>query len=199
MTDAETLSVYAESASRYADRFALTEGDTQAEDMTAFLKHVPDSGRVLDLGCGPGHWAAEFARRGYLTETMDASPAMAAIAQERFGLKVRIAAFDALDDDARYDGVWANFSLLHAPRSAFPTHLRKIRRALKPGGTLLIGMKLGTGEGRDHLGRFYSYYSEDELKVFLTDAGFAVGYTRLGHGKGLAGSDDPFAVMIAHG
>lgn len=199
MTDKETLSVYAESAARYAERFAATDDGGQSEDITVFTASIPNGGRVLDLGCGPGQWAAVLRDRGFIVDARDASPEMAELAAKQFGLDVQIATFDDLDAERLYDGVWANFSLLHAPRSAFPGHLQSIHRALKDGGAFLIGMKLGKGEKRDHLGRFYTFYSEAGLKDHLRDAGFTVEYVRRGHATGLAGTDDPFAVMIARG
>ena len=43
----------------------------------------------------------------------------------------RQARFDELEVQGVYDGIWANFSLLHAPKSEFPGHLARIRRAGK--------------------------------------------------------------------
>ncbi|WP_095587351.1 class I SAM-dependent DNA methyltransferase [Actibacterium ureilyticum] len=197
-TDSETIAVYTRSADAYAKGFAEITDVDQAADLSAFLGPIPDGGLVLDLGCGPGQWAAAIRDQGYVVEATDATTAMAELAAQRFGIDVRVEPFDALSAVARYDGVWANFSLLHAPRAAFPGHLARVHRALKPGGMFHIGMKLGTDEGRDHLGRFYAYYEEDELKTLLSQAGFTTTRTRRGHGKGLAGTDDTFAILTAH-
>lgn len=198
MTDAETIKVYAKAANDYAKGFADIQDVNQAADLAAFLERVPPDGRVLDLGCGPGQWAAAIRDAGYVIEATDATQAMADLAAERFGLTVRVEPFDALSAVDRYDGIWANFSLLHAPRAEFPGHLARIHRALKPGGAFHIGMKLGEAEGRDHLGRFYTYYSEEALKALLAEAGFTTTRTRRGHGKGLAGTDDTFVILTAH-
>ncbi|NIZ62500.1 SAM-dependent methyltransferase [Sedimentitalea sp. CY04] len=199
MTDCETMEVYAKAAEEYAAKFADTDGENQDDDFDAFLNNIPADGRVLDLGCGPGHWAARLRDTGRTVDAMDASPEMAQLAKDKFGIDVQTAPFEGLTAQNRYDGIWANFSLLHAPRADFPNHLARIHCALRSGGCLSIGMKIGTGEHRDHLGRFYAYYGEQELRDLLTDAGFTVTRTRLGNGKGLAGSDDTFVVMTAHG
>lgn len=154
---------------------------------------------MLDLGCGPGHWAARLCDDGYDTDALDASAQMAEHARTAYGLDVMIGTFEALETEAEYDGIWANFSLLHVPRADFPTELARIKRALKPCGTFSIGMKLGSGEGRDSLRRFYAYYGEEELRQLLTDAGFTVFRSRKGNGKGLAGAEETFVVMTAHG
>lgn len=201
MSDRETLEVYAKAAEDYAARFGkVAEGDIdQFSDLKALFELLPDNGLVLDLGCGPGQWAAKIREAGYQVEAMDASPEMAALAKEQFDLDVTVGVFEDLTAEARYDGIWANFSLLHAPRADFPTHLARIHRALRPGGAFHIGMKLGTAEARDGLGRFYSYYGEAELIDLLEAAGFTVIRKRRGNGKGLAGSDDTFVILTAHG
>ena len=199
MSDQETMQAYASAANEYADKFADADNENQEADLHAFLHFIPAGGRVLDLGCGPGHWAAKLQDLGLFVDAMDASPEMARMAKSRFDLDVQVGAFEDLTVKNRYNGIWANFSLLHAPRADFPKHLARIHRALRSGGCLSIGMKIGTGEHRDHLGRFYAYYGEQELRDLLTDAGFTVTRSRLGNGKGLAGSDDTFVVMTAHG
>ncbi len=201
MSDKETLAVYAKAAGDYAKRFARVEDADvdQFHDLTALFALLPENGLVLDLGCGPGQWAAKIRDAGYRVEAMDASPEMAELAKDRYDLDVTVAPFEALEAEGVYDGIWANFSLLHAPKADMPAHLARIHRALKPGGAFHIGTKLGEGESRDHLGRFYSYYGEDELIGLLEAAGFTVTRKRTGSAVGLAGSDDTFVILTAHG
>ncbi|MBE1295165.1 class I SAM-dependent methyltransferase [Phycobacter azelaicus] len=199
MSDKETLAVYARAAADYAKGFARSKDTEQEEDYAAFTNRLPVGARVLDLGCGPGHWAARLRDDGYDTDALDASEKMAEHARMAYGLEVSVGSFSTLKAERTYDGIWANFSLLHVPRTDLPTELERIKRALKPGGTFSIGMKLGSGEGRDSLGRFYAYYGEEELKQLLTEAGFAVFRSRKGNGKGLAGAEETFVVMTAHG
>ncbi len=201
MSDDETLAVYAKAAGDYADRFArIEDADVdQFSDLTAFFELLPDIGLVLDLGCGPGQWAAKIRDAGYRVKGMDASSEMATLAKERFDLDVTVGTFDQLEAVEAYDGIWANFSLLHAPKAEMPHHLTRIHRALKPSGAFHIGIKLGEGEQRDHLGRFYSYYEADELTGLLQDAGFTVVRKRTGSAVGLAGSEDSFIILTAHG
>ena len=62
-----------------------------------------------------------------------------------------------------------------------------------------IALKLGEGEGPDKLGRFYAYYSEEELVGYLEEAGFTVGKRRYGSGPGLSGEDSPYVTVLCHG
>jgi predicted TPR repeat methyltransferase len=193
MSDAETLKVYAEKVDDYAK--LVTRG-TPDRDLQDFIDGVPAGSRVLDLGCGPGNSAAMMMDAGLEVEATDASPEMIALAIEA-GVAAELARFEDVDTIGRFSGIWANFSLLHAPKLEMPVHLARIAAALLPGGLLHLGLKTGTGEKRDHLGRFYAYYSEEELRDLLSAAGFEVSYVRHGSAPGLAGSNDPFIIMKA--
>ncbi|RMH41970.1 MAG: class I SAM-dependent methyltransferase [Alphaproteobacteria bacterium] len=192
--DRETLAFYDSAAPRYAARFSRARPD---RDLAAFIAALAPGARVLDLGCGPGQGAAMLRDAGLVVDAVDASEGMARLARERFGIDVTVQEFSDIDAVARYDGIWANFSLLHAPRAEMPAHLRRLHRALKPGGLLHLGLKLGRGEGRDHLGRFYAYYEEAELDALLRAAGFAPVARRTGRATGMAGTPDPFIIMRA--
>lgn len=194
MADAETLAAYAINARAYADRFVT---DAPDKHLAAFMADLPTAARVLDLGCGPGKAAATMARAGYTVDAWDASPEMATLARDTFGLTVHTATFDALEATETYDGIYANFSLLHAPRDQMPDHLARIARALKPGGLFHIGMKTGTGEKRDDLGRFYTFYTDAELTDLLAGSGLTVLTRDTGAEAGLAGTVDPWIIMKA--
>ena len=193
-SDRETLDVYGRMAADYAD---MADRERNDRPLDAFIKSLPARARVLDLGCGPGRATARMAQAGLQVDAWDAAPEMAALARERFGLEVRVATFDALDADAVYDGVYANFSLLHAPRSEMPGHLDRIAKALTAHGLLHIGLKTGVGEMRDSLGRFYAYYEDSELAGLLDAAGFEILSRATGTEAGLDGVEAPWIVVRA--
>ncbi len=194
MADAETLAVYAKRAQDYADRF---EGSAVSPHLAAFIDALPAEARVLDLGCGPARASRAMRDRGLAVDAWDASPEFARVAKDTNGIDVTLATFDDLDADAVYDGIYANFSLLHAPKAEMPGHLARIGRALTPGGLFHIGTKMGTGEKRDKLGRFYAYYTEEELTGLLLDAGFEITYRRTGEEPGLDGTIAPWIILHA--
>lgn len=195
MSDKETLAVYGAKAADYA-QMVTSEGKPRA--LPPFTAALPPGGHVLDWGCGAGTAAAAMRDAGFQVTATDASPEFAALVEETYGIPVRIEGFDALAEEAAFDGVWASFSLLHARKADFPGHLVQAHRALKPGGQLYLGMKLGEGEARDGIGRFYAYYSEAELEDHLRDAGFTITSRRTGEEVGLDGQMWPFIVIYAH-
>ncbi len=195
MADQRTIEVYNEKASDYADKFSRTKPD---RDLRSFIASIPKGGLVLDLGCGPGNSAAMMHAAGLVAEAMDASAQMVELARAKYGLNVKQATFDDLSATARYDGIWANFSLLHAEKSDMARHLSTIHTALKPGGHFHIGMKLGTGEKRDDMDRMYTYYEEAELKDMIQTAGFTLCDSRKDAMTGLAGPVEPFIIITAH-
>lgn len=194
MSDEETIGVYDAKAEDYARMVERSEPDPT---LLAFLDRVKLGGLILDLGCGVGNASAIMRDHGYVVEAVDASRSMVEFANKSHNLGAVQKRFDELDADHAYDGIWANFSLLHASKVNFSQHLLQIRNALKPDGVFHIGMKLGEGEIRDSIGRFYSYYSFDELSGSLEDAGFQVIDHTLGEGTGLSGEISPWATILS--
>ena len=191
-----TISVYDAQAHAYARRNATLY---ELPDAEAFAAMVPPGGKILDLGCGPGQYAAWYASKGFEVEAWDASSEMVALSARHEGLKARQARYEDLAATQEFDGIWANFSLLHAPRTALPDLLARIHRALKPGAVFHIAMKLGEGGGPDKLDRFYSYYSEAELRGLLEAAGLTVLSRRLFSGEGLDGTAGAYITLLCHG
>lgn len=168
--DAATLAFYDREAPAYAERAA---GWADAPELARFVAALPPGGRALDLGAGSGWAAAAMAAAGLDALAMDASAGLLAEARRRHGVATRLGRFADLDDDAAFDGVWAHFSLLHAPKAEMPGHLARVFRALKPGGLFYAGLKAGAGEARDRLGRLYAYWDAREIAGLLRAAGFA--------------------------
>ena len=197
MADKETLRVYDAKAADYAK---LIDSDTKENPyLERFIARLPTGGRVLDLGCGPGLAATRMANAGLQVDAMDGSAEMVAMAAQHDGVTAWQATFDQITGTDIYDGIWANFCLLHASKEAMPHHLAAMVTALKPGGAFHIGMKLGSGSQRDAIGRLYSYYSEPELITLLGAAGLTAGETDHGRTIGLDGTEADWIVVAAHG
>lgn len=192
--DDETISVYDARAAEYAK---LVGTDTPSDDLVGFIADIPADGHVLDLGCGPAASSAHMRSAGLRPDPVDASEGMVTIANDTFDIGARQATFEDIAGTAIYDGVWANFSLLHAARDDLPRYLLALSNALKPNGHFHIGMKTGDGAERDGIGRMYTYVSVPELHALLRGAGLRVTATREGREKGMAGTLDPFVICRA--
>jgi SAM-dependent methyltransferase len=177
--DARTLDFYEREAPVYAE-FAAKAADTPY--LAKFVSMLSPGASVLDLGAGAGWAAGRMQAEGFTVLAQDASPALLAQAERRYGVPTRLARFDELDDDAAWDGIWACFSLLHAARYDMPDNLARCLRALKPGGLIYLGLKAGEGEMRDSLGRRYTLFGKGEIGDLLSDAGFVAIESRLRDG-----------------
>lgn len=197
MSDPETLNIYARKAQEYAD----TNADAAAKDplLLEFMKNMPKGGHVLDLGCGPGTFSCLMAKAGLIVMAMDAVPEMVALIPDHPAITAVLGTFDDIAGTNIYDGIWANFSLLHAPRADMPRHLAALHAALKPGGLFHIALKAGDSTKRDRLGRQYTYYTQTELTGLLTDVGFAVDSCTKGRDVGLDGTPADWIALHAHG
>lgn len=196
MSDPETIRTYDAKAADYA---ALTDDYNSRDPILAhFITACPPGGRVLDLGCGPGAAAAVMASAGLVVDAMDASARMVEMAGQHDGVTAWQGTFDDITGDGIYDGVWANFSLLHAPRADLPRHLAALKRAMTPGARLHIAVKLGEGETRDSLGRHYTYWTPDALCDLLTAQGFDITAQATGSGTGLDGSASDWIAVAAN-
>ncbi|MEO0937891.1 MAG: class I SAM-dependent methyltransferase [Pseudomonadota bacterium] len=196
MSDEETLGVYARKAADYA---SLTKPAKADRHLAAFLEAVPQGGRILDLGCGPGYAAKAMAEAGRSVLATDAVAEMVALAAQHPGVEARQQSFDGPLEADGFHGIWANFSLLHAPRAAMQGHLGHLHKALKSSGIFHIGMKLGTGSKRDSIGRLYTYYTEEELVGLLEDAGLRVTDRSFGRDVGLDGTEADWICLLARG
>ena len=181
--DAATIAYYQANAPHYT----LSFGQAPSRHLDTFLDRLEPGAHVLELGCGGGRDSARIAERGFDLDATDGTPAMVKKANERFDVGARVMQFDELDAEHEYDAVWAHACLLHVARSDMPIVLAAIHRALKPGGWHFANYKLGSGEGRDPLGRLTNLPDEAWLERIYGEAGFALEATERYRGKGADG------------
>nr|WP_249802746.1 class I SAM-dependent methyltransferase [Bradyrhizobium sp. 44] len=164
--DEGTLQFYRSNARSYADW-----AKAPSTRLRGFLALLPSGGSILELGCGAGNHSAVMLAEGFSVRATDGSPEMAEIASQRLGHAVEAMRFDQLDAHEAYDGVWASACLLHVPRDELTGILARIHRALRPSGVFYASYKMGEGDGRDSLGRYYNYASPEWLEATYASAG----------------------------
>jgi len=104
----------------------------------------PRGGRALDLGCGPGFWTVELARRGFRVCASDLTETALDLARKRcevFGVTAEFNLQNAerMDfPDAAFDHVNCQGVIHHTPDTE--ACVREIARVLAPGGTASISV-----------------------------------------------------------
>lgn len=164
-----TVSVYDRNALDYQSRQTT---QFQEKERKKFLESIPNRGKILDLGCGPGNDSLFFHKSGYKVLAIDGAVGMVDLAKSK-GLNAMVMKYSEVNNlTDKYDGIWASYSLLHVPKNEISSILRKIKQLLKPNGKLYASFRLGKGEelrikDRYDGGRYFSYYHDDELmKIF---------------------------------
>lgn len=106
------------------------------------LAGVRPGERVLDVGCGSGYLAGLAAEAGASALGVDASEPMIEYARRTFGsteCRFEVGTAQALPvGDGDFDVVLSSLVLHHLPDDGQPAALAEMRRALRPGGRLLI-------------------------------------------------------------
>ena len=166
--DDDTLAFYRDNAAIYAAR----DRKPPEARLAAFMARLAPGACVLDLGCGGGHDSLVLLEHGFDVSACDGSAELAREAEARIGCKVEVIAFQEIVWEDRFDGIWAEASLLHVPRTELADVLTRIRRALKPGGLLQASFKGGETEGHDRFGRYFNYPSAGWLRACFEDAGW---------------------------
>jgi SAM-dependent methyltransferase len=149
----------------------------------AEMVRAAGGGPVADVGCGPGHLTAHLRELGVDAFGVDLSPAMIEVARrEHPGLRFEVGSMTDLDlADASLAGVLAWWSLIHVPDDAVATVFGHFRRALRPGGPLLLGFHVGDGSrlktqgyGGHPMKVHVHRRQPHQVAAWLRDAGFTV-------------------------
>jgi SAM-dependent methyltransferase len=121
---------------RLAGGYSRIEFVRTKELLERFLPPAPAS--VLDLGGGPGAYAAWLAERGYAVHLVDPVPLHVEQAQQRGGFTAALGDARRLDEeDSTYDVVLVLGPLYHLTERADRVRaLTEARRVLRPGGLL---------------------------------------------------------------
>jgi SAM-dependent methyltransferase len=156
--------------------------------LPAILRQLRDAdirtGRVLDLGCGPGVLAADLTRAGYQVVGIDLSADMVSLAQRTAPDATFVhGSFLDVDMPSCSAVVALGQSLGYAldPRvdaAALPVLFQRIRTALRPGGLLLFDLNAPPAGGPEAYEPVRHHRVTDDW-VLLADAAYDAALTTL--------------------
>lgn len=133
--------IYGASAARYDLHTPPEQYREEHEMVLEELRCFGPGARVLDLGCGTGAFLQRAREAGLDARGIDVSPEMIAVAEQRLGPGVvRVQRLQEVEDERAYDAlVSLSFPLNYcADVSEMRGALARFRRALRPGGLLLL-------------------------------------------------------------
>ena len=158
-----TLSWYRDNAIQYAEE---TRNSLVLDALWEFLSRMKEGGTILDYGSGSGRDSAYFLDKGFSVDSLDGSAEMKAQAERLFGIKVKLSSFLSLEEKEKYDGIWAQASILHLEEHDLRVALTLIERALKRDGVFYSSFRKGEGDGYEN-GRWYTNMTERRFLSFL--------------------------------
>lgn len=124
-------------------RYSFTKGTRQEVDFLETALSLRSDARILDVGCGPGRHANEFARRGYTVHGIDISERFIDVARVNAepGATFEVRDARSLPFVDEFDAVvclcQGAFGLM-IEDDGDENVLRSITRALRPGGVLAL-------------------------------------------------------------
>jgi len=177
--DKQTIDTYNQLAKEYDEE---TTDFWDRFPRTIFDKFIEaTSGKVLDVGSGPGRDGLVLQNAGLDVICLDALSEMVRLSTER-GLNSIVGDFNHLPfEDGSFGGVWAYTSLLHVPKSKAENAFLGIQRVLRSNGIFGLGLIEGETElYRESSGvgkpRWFSFYKKEEIEDLLQKYGFEVVY-----------------------
>ncbi|WP_295221305.1 class I SAM-dependent methyltransferase [uncultured Chryseobacterium sp.] len=179
-----TIQSYDQTATEYSSN---VNSFTILPELDIFTNLIFENGKILDLGCGPGHHSKYFADLGFDVTGIDLSEKMIGIARKNFkNIDFQIMDIENLIFTKNsFDGIWASASLLHIEKKNLPIVLLKLKEILKNNGILYISLKLGFGEQliQDNrysdVFKFYSYFQNLEIEKFVNNCNLNIFESRL--------------------
>lgn len=146
-----------------------------------FLRHCKN--KILDLGCGMGHYSNYVYNKGFKVTGIDFSEEMIKIAKNNNSdinfLVSDICNLDVLQSE-KYDGIIIAYVLQHLSKNEVYELFNDIKNYLEKDAKLLLFLREGQSilEEEEPIDNGYKYiineYTEDEIKSLLNNNGWEI-------------------------
>lgn len=177
--DASTLLYYDKNAQSLANRYEIAEMNYTHRNL---LRHLPEGGKVLEIGCGSSRDAAFLLNHGFDITAIDASSEMLStsiahhpeLAGRTYHASVPLSEENPLLD-RRFNAIVMIATVMHISDQDLFECVSQIRQLLVPNGVIFISTSLGregVAEGRDLEGRIYIERQPNELQLLFERLGF---------------------------
>ena len=170
----------------YADH---KSDDWWNEGTKHFCSLFKNGDHILDVGCGAGIKSKYLSDKGFVVTGIDFSEKFINIAKrDNPGIKFYVLDMNDVSGlNTKFDGVFAQASLLHVPKNETLGVIEKFVEILKQGGHLYIAVKGKRSGGLDEemveendygypYKRFFSFYTMDELESYLNKSKLQIVY-----------------------
>jgi ubiquinone/menaquinone biosynthesis C-methylase UbiE len=155
------------------------------EQIDEFMKHLPDKGIVLDIGCGGGVPVLKIIiENGFTAKGIDFSKGMLELAKKNVP-EAELVMGDVMKTDFEpksFDGIISTYSIIHIHRSYHPALYQKIFSWLKPGGVMMVSTaRTDWEEVHDYYGvqMAWNHPAARESLQMVVNTGFEIIFEKL--------------------
>ncbi len=152
------------------DSFCMTELFAECQEwrvawrMRVVQKYL-SSGSLLEVGPGNGQALNRFAELGYQVTGVEHSPTMAQLIRDRYGIDIRVGAFeDQPFDDELFDAFLSFHVIEHVTQ--VEAHLQKAASVIRPGGFAMIATPNADSWEHRSTGTLSPNFSPAHLQLF---------------------------------
>ncbi len=162
------------------DRGGRELGDERTARVAEFISHLRTTRAqaVLEVGCGAGRDGLALVGSGCAYTGVDLSPVAVQTCRDQGLAAVEGTATDLPFASDFFDAAWSMSTLMHLPGDGFSRAIQELRRVVRSGGTIDIGV-WGNTTNRQWTspdGRYFNHRSDDQLQDELQALGDLVSF-----------------------
>ena len=181
----KTRQAYNLVAQRYHELFhdEMNEKAYDRELLDRFASNFNHDSLICDAGCGPsGHIGRYVFEKGIPVVGVDIADRCVELArQQNPAMRFVQGDIGRLGfADETFDGIIAYYSIIDTPKSCVGRLYAEFHRVLRPGGRLLVAVKVGETEEylTELLGIeteiYFSFFTQDDVRRYYQEGGFAI-------------------------